>query len=100
MPEALCCLQECFAAHSEKKACEASSAPLSSWGTYLGVLAQKRVQAVKEWYSQARTYLHIDDAIRIQGYLNTLESLGISFIAVRLPVVITTLMSKSAVCLV
>lgn len=57
---------------------------------------------MKEWYREARTYLHIDDAIRIQGYLNTLESLGIAFIAVRLqlPVVTTTLMSKSAVCLV
>lgn len=45
-------------------------------------LLQKRVLAVKEWYKEIRTYLHIDDAIRITGYITQAEGLALTFIDV------------------
>ncbi|KAG1661862.1 hypothetical protein FOA52_011629 [Chlamydomonas sp. UWO 241] len=42
---------------------------------------RKRVQALKEFYKEARTYLGVDDAVRIGGYITTLEKLGLDFVS-------------------
>ncbi|GAX76839.1 hypothetical protein CEUSTIGMA_g4285.t1 [Chlamydomonas eustigma] len=58
---------------------EGLSAPLGS-GDNLAQL-QSRIAQLKGYYKDARTFLHTDDAVRIGGYIATLESLGIQFLA-------------------
>lgn len=46
------------------------------------MLLQDRIDTVKELYEDAREYLGVDDAVRISGYVNTLEDLAIDFVSV------------------